>query len=648
MSEEKEDQCPGSCQRLENIIKSQFSAEHRGRTQIILGLMLAGFLLRLYFALSVHLTLDEGSYLYDAELLREGEVPYRDYYTRSPLFLALLAGSISVFGESYLAGRLLSVCLSTLTIPLVYLITRRLFQQKEAFVAAAIFSLSPFTAYHGSLIFTEVPQVFFLTLAFYLVLLGLERREPSSWKLLLLAGFLVGASVLVRRTSLVFLAFLLLFQITVATNRCLKQGNGKQLSRNLKPLGSLALGASLGFGLGVLLLFAFDGGSVYIDSFLTRAGMLDSESNHFFAFVHFSERGFYLYLSFFLAAIYGVSSLIMGKRAVDERDPARPEGGTTTPESRLHKPRQTLLLGFYLFMALLFLLLNLGLFHDRLGNQGAWNLLTSVIYLLGSLLLVLVALTYHPVEFSRELWKGVAGHRKLMVWGWFLALFLFYVSYQHISQIYLYELVVPAIIILSPLLRALGGMAVSQDRDSLPRRTQLGLWKGETSPRWLSLQSSAFLLILLAALLNGYGYYQQDINEPDFATPRDIVDAGEYINSHSSPTDQLFTANGAVAFQANRDIIFNISHPAVYRPSHNPEEATHFPSLDTMDYPTVEEIINYLNQSKEKVPFVVIDHHMNMNYLNHHPDLKEFIQEHYVQVAIYGDIRLLMWESLSY
>ena len=64
---------------LYSFLRFHLGPARRRTTAMVLIILVLGFLLRLYFALTVHLNLDEGSYLYDAQLLRDGKVPFRDY-----------------------------------------------------------------------------------------------------------------------------------------------------------------------------------------------------------------------------------------------------------------------------------------------------------------------------------------------------------------------------------------------------------------------------------------------------------------------------------------------------------------------------------------------------------------------------------------
>src|SRR3990167_9778051 len=69
---------------------------------------------------------DEGFILHAAQRVIQGELPYRDFdliYTPGTVFLT--AAAFKIFGESILAGRILSLLVSLLAVYLVYKICFR-------------------------------------------------------------------------------------------------------------------------------------------------------------------------------------------------------------------------------------------------------------------------------------------------------------------------------------------------------------------------------------------------------------------------------------------------------------------------------------------------------------------------------------------
>jgi hypothetical protein len=108
-------------------------------------------------------------YYYVAQLieLSKGLLPYRDFgYSYTPLFLYVLYPFFAVGGK-YLASVPILLA-DAATVPLIYLIVRRLANTKISFLAALSYALSPFfLLYEGYLWYSSQPMTFFLLLAVY-------------------------------------------------------------------------------------------------------------------------------------------------------------------------------------------------------------------------------------------------------------------------------------------------------------------------------------------------------------------------------------------------------------------------------------------------------------------------------------------------
>ncbi len=682
-------------QGARDFVTYHTAPEQRKGTAFFLVILAGAFFLRLYFAFTTNIYLDEGSFLYDGGMLEDGNVPYRDYYTRSPLYLLFLACSISLLGKTYLAGRLLSVVFSTLSVVLVYLIAKYIFDKRTALTATALFALSPFTAYQGSLIFSEVPQVFLHLLSFHLLLIGLDRtgyvkiaekarkaggncspgpnsREAALY--LLASGLVLGAAIFVRRTSLLLLLSVSFFLLCLLVKEEVRRRRStKEVSSEENRIQALYIlpafpgGFILSFLVGFLLLRLFMGGNIFWESFFSAAGFSDSDSNHYYALVHFSERGFYLYLPIFMVAIYGAGSLLStvllpeeekkiekGDAANIARDGAGRMSLSESPLASLfhQHPLGFVLLGIaYSITGFIFFIFGWGLFHDRYFSSGTLNLATAIIYLVSVLLFLALVFTLRPLKLARALFKGVSKNHQLLLWVWFFTYLVFYSIYARIYQIYIYEMVVPAVILLSHFFVRLYTIFLEKNRGpdresegellfhSFRKTEHLGLFRKNFVPLL-----QVFFLFLLLALANGYVHYGQDLEDDPFASPRDVSDAGAHVKANTSPGEEIFAANVMVALEANRPLVFNISHPVAYRPTHDPDKTSHFPSLETMNYPDAKELLNYLNRTR--VRYIILDPYLQMNYLDHHQELRDFIEENYELDRNYGEISVLVRKNV--
>ena len=160
-----------------------------------------GFIIRLYFSIVGSINFDEGNLIYGANLLLDGYIPYRDYITRSPAQLILIATSIKIFGESLFAGRFVTVILSSLSIFLLYKIGVKLYDFRVGLLAALFYSLSPFVVYTSYIVKLEPNQAFFIIASVYALIKGFETNQTKYY---VLNGALIGIAIMVRRSAMIY------------------------------------------------------------------------------------------------------------------------------------------------------------------------------------------------------------------------------------------------------------------------------------------------------------------------------------------------------------------------------------------------------------------------------------------------------------
>jgi 4-amino-4-deoxy-L-arabinose transferase-like glycosyltransferase len=122
-----------------------------------------------------------------------------------PAYPAALALVYKVFWVDLLWAKTLNLGFALITVALTYLIGRRLFERRVAFLGTLVLALFPGQVYFTTLVFSEL----MFAAAFMLVLLltlvwTVERPQSRVWQVLLL-GFLVGFAAMVRAEGL-FLA----------------------------------------------------------------------------------------------------------------------------------------------------------------------------------------------------------------------------------------------------------------------------------------------------------------------------------------------------------------------------------------------------------------------------------------------------------
>jgi 4-amino-4-deoxy-L-arabinose transferase-like glycosyltransferase len=113
-----------------------------------------------------------------------------------------LAGVYFFTGESILAGKILNVFFSSVSIILLYLLARKFFSRRVSLFSALLLSLSPVAIIYTGILGSET---LFMTLLLWCAYFLLVKRSPLG------VGLVVGYMALVRPISIYFLGAILLF-----------------------------------------------------------------------------------------------------------------------------------------------------------------------------------------------------------------------------------------------------------------------------------------------------------------------------------------------------------------------------------------------------------------------------------------------------
>ena len=151
--------------------------------QVLIGLTLAGFLLRFYNLGGNSLWLDEASTLTFARqsLIGIWESTAGGEFN-PPLFYWLEHGML-LFGESEFVLRLLPALLGALTIPVVYFIGKEFRDRNVGLIAAALLAFSPFHIFYSQEARAYAPMLFFFSLALLFYMRASRSNGIRSWLL---------------------------------------------------------------------------------------------------------------------------------------------------------------------------------------------------------------------------------------------------------------------------------------------------------------------------------------------------------------------------------------------------------------------------------------------------------------------------------
>ena len=186
------------------------------RQEILVILLTIGMLGTLYFYNLGGWLIedDEGSFLYQAWRVSEGDRPYADFFTsRWPLFLYTAGTLVNLFGRSIVAIRAVSVLLTLASAFIVFLLARRFLPAEGAWLAMLTFLLHPQVFFYGRRLYPEPFMLLFVALGLYLF----DRSwHEQRGRLLTVAGLSFGIATLYKFLGLLPLIGCLLWAITDA------------------------------------------------------------------------------------------------------------------------------------------------------------------------------------------------------------------------------------------------------------------------------------------------------------------------------------------------------------------------------------------------------------------------------------------------
>jgi 4-amino-4-deoxy-L-arabinose transferase-like glycosyltransferase len=163
---------------------------------VSLLVLLAGFL-RFYNIQNVGLKFyDEGVYLLEGNWFN-GNVFFKYNYLSplKPLHSFLISIGLRIFGYNDYSGLIVSAFLGTATIPIVYLIGKKLYDWKTGIIASIILAVMGLHIIYSRAVLSEVNMTFFFSLAFLIYILATKRNNNSYF---ILSGIIFGLAYEVR------------------------------------------------------------------------------------------------------------------------------------------------------------------------------------------------------------------------------------------------------------------------------------------------------------------------------------------------------------------------------------------------------------------------------------------------------------------
>ena len=203
----------------------------RGHRRFVLGTVLAGAALRLFFVVYFPAVTDDsrvyadfatnwlqhGSYA----LTQSGDIVPSD--TRLPGYPGFLAAIFALFGAgNFRAVMLAQVLVDLGTCFIVADLTRRIVSARAARISFLLAALCPFLANYSAAVLTETLEVFFTVIALDCALAGLgELHEKRvQWKAWTGSGLSIAACILLRPDGGILLITVILYLAFLGWKRC--------------------------------------------------------------------------------------------------------------------------------------------------------------------------------------------------------------------------------------------------------------------------------------------------------------------------------------------------------------------------------------------------------------------------------------------
>jgi hypothetical protein len=570
--------------------------------------MILGFILRLYIFLTQPVGWDGGIFLYWANLINSGEIPYRDFFIRDPIYIYLVALSIKTLGISFPVLSLASIVPSVFTVPVLYKISREIFDRLTGLVSALIFSFAPTILWYSTVIDMRSLMLFLSVLGMWALVKSVRTNDT---RFLILFGLIIGLGTFAYRAIAIYavtLPFFLAFFVR-RSHPSLMDCVRRLILQTIISWGTFLLA----FG-SVFLLFSAVSSFSWMVSNFGFSGQQESAAWFIWAQTStpaFKDRIFSVAVRewFYLivpASIFLVMILF-----------------------RSFPKRRNLALGMTITAITAFLVATLAWrTGEPQASFGAYEPSELYLYVFFAFLILLPGIA---AAAYRAIARPIS-HKGPIPFGWALITFWFLST-----AILILLFGVPLVnyyYYFAPILTVLASPAISS---TIRRITSAA--DGSVSRIIRSRAPVLFLALLIANTCVTAGMLYTTPMTWRNQSASSVVDIASYIHSNTTPQDEILTGNPAIALIAQRKPILGITELQLYG-STGPEPFVPVPHDPFHLFPNVTEISNFM--ASGGVKYVVADQSPPTLYvIGLHPlwkaaFLTNFVFETYVDgVALY-------------
>ena len=192
---------------VSNLIRLIYSKEKRIE-RYVFSLTIIGFILRLFAALNLDVLADDMVHVSQSAGILGAKI--LSTHSNPPLFYYLTDLAFKIFGYTTLASRFWPLIFGTLLIPLVYLMSIKLFKNKNIGLLSAFFVTFSSFLIRNTFGEASLIVIFFSFVGVYFGLIYLEEKTYTS---IILSGIFFGLGVLTKYNAPFFLLGFLVYSL---------------------------------------------------------------------------------------------------------------------------------------------------------------------------------------------------------------------------------------------------------------------------------------------------------------------------------------------------------------------------------------------------------------------------------------------------
>lgn len=179
----------------------------KNNTKYLLLLFIAGFILRSIIAINLPPNADEMVYATHAiDIIKSGLLQEMHGL---PIWFYLTDIAYRIFGVSLFSGRFLSIFFGSLSIIILYLLSKEFFSKRVSIIAAFILAFSPFHILM-SLAEQDIAMMFFILLSSYFFVRTIKEQKDN---LFILSTIFFSIAILIKPIAITFFPAFLIFLI---------------------------------------------------------------------------------------------------------------------------------------------------------------------------------------------------------------------------------------------------------------------------------------------------------------------------------------------------------------------------------------------------------------------------------------------------